>query len=281
MSRVIAGLQNDRQKFDALESAFAGIGLSYASTGLPTGPDAIDKFLFESRKGHCELFAVSFATALRLAGLPTRLVGGYYGGDYNEMAGYYVVTEERAHIWVEVWIEGSGWLTVDPSRFAVNFEENVSRRPSATGLRLRLFLDTLSYYWNRAVITYDLESQFSAVSRAGSELRGLKEVKIPKRKIATAVALLLALAGGVLLLTAKRVTPEEKLLQRFRRLVQRRYGVEISASAGLHEAIAGIGEPTVREFVDIYTGVLYRDRRLTKEEIDLLGHLLKKIDRSG
>jgi protein-glutamine gamma-glutamyltransferase len=105
---AVAGMQQDQKKLDALEAAFAGIGLSYASSNLPTGPDAIDKFLFESKKGHCELFAVSFAAALRLAGLPTRLVGGYYGGDYNEMAGYYVVTEERAHIWVEVWIEGQG-----------------------------------------------------------------------------------------------------------------------------------------------------------------------------
>ena len=82
------------------------MGLSYAATGLPTGADAVEKFLFDGKKGHCELFAVSFASALRLAGLPARLVGGYYGGDYNDMAGYYVITEERAHVWVEVWIRG-------------------------------------------------------------------------------------------------------------------------------------------------------------------------------
>jgi len=129
------------------------------------------------------------------------------------------------------------------------------------------------------VITYDLESQFNAASRAGAELKGLKEVKIPKRKIASAVVVLLVLGGGILLLTAKRMTPEEKLLQRFRRVVQRRYGVDIPPSSGLHEAVAGIGNPSVREFVDIFTGALYRDRRLTKEEIHLLGQLLKGIGR--
>ncbi|HXC92460.1 MAG TPA: transglutaminaseTgpA domain-containing protein, partial [Geobacteraceae bacterium] len=191
VSGAVAGLRQDRKKLDALETAFANIGLSYASSNLPTGPDAIDKFLFEGKKGHCELFAVSFATALRLAGLPARLVGGYYGGDYNEMAGYYIVTEERAHVWVEVWIEGDGWMTIDPSRFAVNFEEGVSRKRSGYELRVRLFLDSLAYYWNRMVITYDFESQFSAASKAGAELKGLREVKIPKRKIMLAVAVLL------------------------------------------------------------------------------------------
>jgi transglutaminase-like putative cysteine protease len=279
VSGAVAGLEQDQQKLDALETAFANIGLSYASSDLPTGPDAIDKFLFQSKKGHCELFAVSFATALRLAGLPARLVGGYYGGDYNEMAGYYIITEERAHIWVEVWIEGRGWLTVDPSRFAVNFEEGFSRKSSAYELRLRLFLDSLSYYWNRMVITYDLESQFSAVSRAGSELRGLKEVKIPKRTIALTVAALLLLGGGILLLTGKRKTPEERLLHRFKRVVQRRYGVDIPLSSGLHEATAGVDNPAVRQFVDIYSGVLYRDRRLTREERDTLERLLKEMNR--
>lgn len=280
VSGAVAGVQQDREKLDALETAFANSGLSYASSNLPTGPDAIDKFLFEGKKGHCELFAVSFATALRLAGLPSRLVGGYYGGDYNEMAGYYIVTEERAHIWIEVWIEGSGWLTIDPSRFAVNFEENFSRKRSDYELRMRLFLDSLAYYWNRMVITYDFESQFSAASKAGAELKGLREVKIPKRKIMLTVAMLLVVTGGILLLTGRRTTPEERLLMRFKKIVQRRYGVEIPPSAGLHEAVAAIESPAVSEFVDIYSGALYRDRRLTKEEIVLLGQLLKEIGRA-
>src|SRR6185369_181151 len=216
---------------------------------------------------------------LRLAGLPSRLVGGYYGGDYNEMAGYYIVTEERAHVWVEVWIEGNGWMTVDPSRFAVNFEEDFSRKHSDYELRMRLFLDSLAYYWNRMVITYDFESQFSAASKAGAELRGLREVKIPKRKIMLAVAVLLVIGGGIVLLTGKRTTPEERLLMRFKKIVQRRYGVDVPPATGLHEAISGIENQAIRKFVDIYTGSLYRDKRLTKQEIDLLEKLLTKIAR--
>jgi protein-glutamine gamma-glutamyltransferase len=144
---------------------------------------------------------------------------------------------------------------------------------------MRLFFDSLAYYWNRMVITYDLESQFSAVSRAGAELKEMREMKIPKRKIALTVAMLLVLAGGTLLLTTKRMTPEERLLWRFRRVVERRYGVDIPFSSGLHEAVAGTENPAVNEFVDIYSGALYRDRRLTMEEIVQLGQLLKEIDK--
>ena len=279
VSGAVAGSQGDQKKLAALENLFAGMGLSYGATGLPTGADALEQFLFGGKKGHCELFAIAYASALRQAGLPARLVGGYYGGDYNDMAGYYIITEERAHIWIEVWIEGKGWLTVDPSRFAVNFAESFSRKRSAADLRVRLFLDSLSYYWNRLVITYDFESQFSAASRAGAGLKGLKEIQLEGRTILKTVAWLLLLTGGVLLLTFKRISPEERLLKRFRRTVLVKYGIDIPPTSGLHEAVQTIDHPAVKEFVAVYTGVLYRDRKLTGEERQLLRQLLKVIDR--
>jgi transglutaminase-like putative cysteine protease len=280
VSVAVAGRQSEQKRLAAVETLFAGLGLSYAATGLPTGADALEQFLFHGKKGHCELFAVSFASALRLAGLPARLVGGYYGGDYNDLAGYYVITEERAHVWVEVWIEGQGWLTVDPSRFAVNFEESLAKRSFASGLRWRLLLDSLSYYWNRMVINYDFESQLTAASRAGAELKGLKEVKFEGRTILKTVAWLLLLTGGILLLTKKRISPEERLLKRFKRIILVKYGIEILASSGLHEAVQTIDQLAVNKFVAVYTGALYRDRKLTREEREVLEQLLNDIKRA-
>jgi len=276
---AIAGLKNDQKKLDSIENLFAGMNLSYAATGLPTGTDAVEKFLFDGRKGHCELFAISFASALRLAGLPARLVGGYYGGDYNEMAGYYVISEKRAHVWVEVWLKGKGWVSNDPSRFAVNFDESFSGKHPGFNIRLKLLLDSLSYYWNRLVINYDFESQLTAVSRAGAELKGLKEVKISGRKIAETTAWLLLVAGGILLLRIKRISPEERLLKRFKRAVLVKYGIEISPASGLHEAVCSIDDKKVQEFVDLYSEVIYRDKMLSRREMDTLEKLLNDIKR--
>ncbi len=278
VTKNVAGLRGDQERLDAIENLFAGMNLSYAATGLPTGADAMEKFLFGSKKGHCELFAVSFATALRLAGLPARLVGGYYGGDYNDMAGYYVITEERAHVWVEVWLSGKGWVTVDPSRFAVNFEESFSGMRPGYDLRMRLFLDSLSYYWNRMVINYDFESQFTAASKAGAGLKGLKEVKISGRKISIAIAWLLLVGGGIILLRSSHISPEQRLLKRFKKLILVKYGMDIPPASGLHEAVRSIDNQSVKEFVAIYTGVLYRDKKLTKGEIIQLEQLLKSIN---
>ncbi len=282
LSRAVAGRENSGEKrLQLLQTAFIELRLSYAASGLPTGADAMEKFLFTGKKGHCELFATAFATALRGAGVPARLVGGYYGGEYNELAGYYAVAEERAHLWVEAWLEGKGWVTIDPSRFAVNFEEARRVRSSSLTLRLRLFADTFNYYWNRAVITYDLESQFAAVSRMGAELRSFKTGRLPLRRVATGAGFLLLLAAAAYLATRKRATAEERLLKAFRRVLQKRYGLAIAASSGLHEAVQGINNDAVQEFVAVYTGAIYRDRRLTGEERERLKRLLGEIRGNG
>jgi transglutaminase-like putative cysteine protease len=275
----VAGLKNDEDKVAALENLFAGMGLAYSPTGLPTGADALEKFLFSGKKGHCELFAVSFATAMRLAGLPARLVGGYYGGDYNAMAGYYIISEEMAHVWVEVWLSGKGWIMLDPSRFAVNYAESFTEKRSGYDLRLRLFLDSLAYHWNRLVINYDFESQLSAVSRAGAELQGLKTVKFEGRTIVKAIAGLLLLVGSILFFTMKRLSPEEQLLKKFKRIMLRKYDIDIPASSGLHEAVKSIDNPAVQEFVDRYCETLYRDRTQRRDERAALEQLLTEIKR--
>ena len=55
------------------------------------------------------------AILLRAAGVPTRNVNGFLGGEWNEYGGYIAVRGGDAHSWVEVWFEGVGWVTFDPT----------------------------------------------------------------------------------------------------------------------------------------------------------------------
>ena len=272
---------SDAERLRRIEESFRRLGLSYAATGLPTGDAALEQFLFVVKKGHCELFATAFVTALRGAGVPARLVGGYYGGDYNELAGYYAVSEERAHLWTEVWLEGKGWLRVDPSRFARNFSEARTIRKTALLNRLRLTADTISYYWNRAVITYDLESQFEVARAAGERFRGLKKGKVNYGQLAKAGGAALLLSAGVYLWRRNRQSPEERLLMGLRRELRSRYGLTLSPATGLHEAIRNIDNPELHEFVAIYTGAIYRDRALAAEEVTRLKKLLRELKVKG
>ena len=81
----------------------------------PDGVDAVDHFLFETRRGFCEHIAASMAVLLRAEGIPTRVVTGYGPGERNPFTGYYEVRNSDAHAWVEVFYPSYGWVPYDPT----------------------------------------------------------------------------------------------------------------------------------------------------------------------
>lgn len=81
----------------------------------PEGVDAVDHFLFETRRGYCEQIATSMAVMLRSLGIPSRLVTGYGPGERNPLTGYFEVKQSDAHAWVEVFYPGIGWVPYDPT----------------------------------------------------------------------------------------------------------------------------------------------------------------------
>jgi len=264
---------SSQQKLQLAEQFLRDQKLSYATVGLPVGPDPIDEFLFVKKRGNCEFFASSFATTLRLAGVPARLVGGYRGGSYNEMGGYYLVTEDMAHVWVEAFVDGRGWVSIDPSAWSAGF---VANRGAAQ--QLRMYVDALGFYWNKAVITYDLEKQISLVRSAGGKAQNFKVPDHLLRSLSLIALLLLALAGGVALFLRRPRSAEGRVLKLFLRAVRKRYPAEFRERCGLFELAESIGDPHLKEFAGIYGGAVYRDRRLQpgellrlKEIIQLLG----------
>ena len=81
----------------------------------PEGVDAVDHFLFETRRGYCEQIATSMTVMLRTLGIPTRLVTGYGPGQRNPLTGYFEVKQSDAHAWLEVYYPGIGWVQYDPT----------------------------------------------------------------------------------------------------------------------------------------------------------------------
>jgi len=270
---------SDAGRLEQLEIYFRNGGFSYSKTGLPTGEQALEQFLFEKRQGHCEFFAASFALILRAAGVPARLVGGYLGGEYNDLGGYYLVSEEMAHVWVEAFIDGKGWVRVDPSSFAQNAGAVWGRAPPRSLLRkIRQTMDSLNHTWNSAVITYDFERQIDAVRSAGRSLQGI-DAKLAFRSVVRYLLIAVGMAGAyMILLHRKGLFPsrQERLLRAF----YRRVGMDCSLTVergrvGLFELADLTENPRVRLFADTYAGVVYRDRRLTDDEYRRLRQMVR------
>jgi len=270
---------NDTRTLELLEQHFRNGNYRYSRRDLPTGEHALEEFLFEKKQGHCEFFASAFALLLRTAGVPARLVGGYLGGDYNELGGYYLVSDDMAHAWVEVYIDGRGWLRVDPSSFARNADEvwgGQKRRSPA--MKLRLFLDSLDHTWNRTIVTYDFGQQVEIARSAGNQLQKLEVGKAAKAALPY-LPLPVALIAALVVIARRpwRYTSRnERLLRRFYRLIERDYGIRVQPGRlGLFEIAGRTGSDTAREFASIYAGAVYRDRKLTTHELARLRRILK------
>jgi transglutaminase-like putative cysteine protease len=73
----------------------------------------LDNFLVGERKGYCDFYASAGALMLRFYGVPTRVAYGYTNHEYDGMNGLFIFTDESAHAWTEVLIEGQGWVICD------------------------------------------------------------------------------------------------------------------------------------------------------------------------
>lgn len=81
----------------------------------PLSRDAADYFLFELQKGYCDYYATTMVVLARAAGLPARLVVGYASGGYDFERAQYIVTENYAHSWVEIYFTNIGWVEFEPT----------------------------------------------------------------------------------------------------------------------------------------------------------------------
>ncbi|GAB4325283.1 MAG: hypothetical protein Kow0059_21260 [Candidatus Sumerlaeia bacterium] len=126
------------------------------------GGDPLEQFLFHHKKGHCELFATSLALLLRAAGVPARVVSGFLTDEWNSFGSYYVVREYHAHTWVEAWIEGLGWVRLDPTPGGAVLGAG-RRHPVLAGIAH--YLDWFRIHWYRYVIDYKLEDQQGLMAR--------------------------------------------------------------------------------------------------------------------
>ncbi|MBI1922402.1 MAG: DUF3488 domain-containing protein [Geobacter sp.] len=278
--QLFKGATTTEERVARLRSFYQNQRFAYSTTRLPTGSDALEKFLFETKSGHCEFFASTFALLLRVGGVPARLVGGYYGGEYNEIGAYYLITEDMAHVWVEVFIPGKGWVTIDPSGYARNFREVGDARTAARkGLaRLLSVLDTLNYYWNQAVITYDLEKQITLFTRAGA---GLRQATLP-RNLAWIALILLAVCClaicGYFSFRYARMSPEARIIKSLRRKLKKKYGdLPLPEAKGLFELADELNDPDLRKFAELYYATFFRDRKSSPEEIASLRRLLNDL----
>ncbi len=148
--RAVSFLQRDR-------------GYSLESE-IPAGEaDRILRWAASGQPGHCELYAGALALMARAAGIPSRIITGFVGGDWNGYENYFMVRNRNAHAWCELFDPSRGWIRVDPTPgYATDpgsVDEALSTGRLAIDRTFKAYLDSLRILWFRRVIQFDSEDQ--------------------------------------------------------------------------------------------------------------------------
>jgi len=245
----------------------------YTLTPPLLGRDSVDEFLFASQAGFCEHYASAFVVLMRALEVPARVVTGYQGGELNPVDDFWVVRQSDAHAWAEVWLQGRGWVRVDPT--AAVAPERIERGSRALQLLerrgplgldlpllggLRFNLDALTNAWNQWVLSYDHTKQLRLLWSIGlgsgdwQELIGL-----------LAAGLALAL-GGVALLTLHPRPPRDPVERCYADFCERMAGAGVvrmpheTSSQMLARAermLDAASIPAARRIVALYNALRY------------------------
>lgn len=211
----------------------------------------IDEFLFETKRGYCEHYASSFTILMRLAGIPARVVTGYQGGEMNPLDNYMTLRQSDAHAWSEVYLEGKGWVRVDPTAAIPpgNIENtddalrlnSTLKKPSSLFKsswlskqmkQMRYALDAVNNRWNQWVLGYNNKRQkafFAAIGIPEISWQGLSQLLFSILAILTGLLALIVFSSHY-----KKKNDIQKHYQKFLNKFQK-YHLEKLPSEGAND----------------------------------------------
>ncbi|MCL2372800.1 MAG: transglutaminase-like domain-containing protein [Defluviitaleaceae bacterium] len=110
---IVAGLETDYERVMAIRGFLLQFPYTLETVPVPRGVCFVDHFLFYGRQGYCTYFASAMAVMSRIAGVPSRYVEGFVVPPAFDDLIFTNITNRMAHAWVEVYLEGFGWLVVE------------------------------------------------------------------------------------------------------------------------------------------------------------------------
>ncbi|UYM16403.1 transglutaminase family protein [Endozoicomonas euniceicola] len=224
-------------------------GFAYTLSPPLMAGESIDRFLFSEKQGFCAHYAGAFVFMMRSAGVPARVVSGYQGGELKPEQNMIQVRQFDAHAWVEIWVNGKGWVRYDPT-MAVAPERILVDLQTALGLDggflnekplslfryrqvpllndFRLFYENLEYRWQRTVIDYQREQQQALLKQ------WLGTDQLQWRQITLLAVIVFMVLGGMSLLLLDRRDKKDELSRLYKRFLGKlqRLGVQLQDGEG-------------------------------------------------
>lgn len=203
------------------------------TTDNPSGQavNPLQDFMERTRAGHCEYFASALAFMLRSRGVPARVVNGYRLGAWSQEGGYFLVTQNEAHAWVEYYdAEAEAWKVADPTPAA-------PPAPGSTGWRaaMRRWADAAQYRWDRYVVRFSDQDQMEGAEWIKQAARSLPSWRPgPREALAAGLMMALLVLAWIFWVRGHRSAGEDLRLHRLKALrpLVRRAGGDLAPRSG-------------------------------------------------
>ncbi|MEO8307449.1 MAG: DUF3488 and transglutaminase-like domain-containing protein [Pseudomonadota bacterium] len=296
-----AAAMNDRDYTARVLDLFRTGGFAYTLTPPRLGYNSVDDLIFNTRLGFCGHFASAYVMLMRAAGIPARVVTGYLGGEWNAIGGYFLIRQSDAHAWAEVWLDGQGWVRIDPTaviapqRLEQGLMDLMPDRGAASRLlrtpwirQLAAAWDASGNWWEERVVRFNLASQMNLLQRLGLGSIDYRGMALLLAAVATVWGLLVAVwttrgARGA------RADDIGKTWMRFQSLLRRR-GMDVAphepprtvarrAASQFPQAAAQIGEFTQQYLALRYGAAANPMSDGKSQEVVRLRVLLRRIAR--
>ncbi|WP_287983841.1 transglutaminase-like domain-containing protein, partial [Diaphorobacter sp.] len=219
---------------DAAQARLAQGGYRYSLEPGLYGEHTADEFWFTRKEGFCEHIASAFVVLMRALDVPSRIVTGYQGGELNGIDGYWTVRQSDAHAWAEVWLEGRGWVRVDPTgavspgrigqfqrlqapRGVLGTAMDAVVNPSLVR-SLRSVWEAVNNGWNQWVLNYTQGRQLDLLKSLGMQSPSWQDLV---RLLGLLAALAAATGAGWALWERSRQDPWQRLLLQARQRLAR------------------------------------------------------------
>ena len=187
---LAADIRRDARYSQAGSSVLVDLAMDKLRTGNYTytlepgvfGQNTADEFWFDKKEGFCEHIASSFVILMRALDVPARIVTGYQGGEQNSVDGFWTIRQSDAHAWAEVWVEGRGWVRVDPTSAVSPGRTGAFQRLAAPqnvvgraltnlnprfSLQLRATWEAINNAWSQRVLNYTQGKQLNLLKDIG------------------------------------------------------------------------------------------------------------------
>jgi len=202
------------------------------SPGTYLSEEPLNDFFFSRKLGFCEHYAGASASVLRLAGVPTRIVTGFQGAEYNELGQYYIVRARDAHAWLEFWSDiDKKWKRFDPVLYVAPERIQLGNSAYLTSLdleskdsffsfldnenfsyikRMKLAYDFAYFRLNTLFLSYDLENQMNTLKKLGLRAKSVTALLLYSLGFILITVVIVTL---LIQLKIKKIHPADKIIK--------------------------------------------------------------------